>query len=175
MRSAELFWWAACCKSPDQFPPRSRFCRRWRCCWPPSTSPAVSWSPSACCACSKNKVFMSQGFITALYLAAGVLFIMSLGGLSAQSSARRGNMYGVIGMLIALAITALGAVHSYGLLVLVVAVGGSIGAALAKRVQMTAMPELVAALHSFVGAAAVLVGIASYLDGKTFPTHAEAI
>ena len=118
---------------------------------------------------------MSQGFITALYLAAGVLFIMSLGGLSAQSSARRGNTYGVIGMLIALAITALGAVHSYGLLVLVVVVGGSIGAVLARRVQMTAMPELVAALHSFVGAAAVLVGIASYLDGKAFPTHAEAV
>ncbi|MEP6669654.1 MAG: Re/Si-specific NAD(P)(+) transhydrogenase subunit beta [Chthoniobacter sp.] len=118
---------------------------------------------------------MSQGFITALYLAAGILFIMSLGGLSAQSSARRGNTYGVIGMLIALAITAFGAVHSYSLLIIAVGVGGSIGAVLARRVQMTAMPELVAALHSFVGAAAVLVGLASYLHGTTFPTRAEAV
>lgn len=118
---------------------------------------------------------MSQGFITALYLAAGVLFILSLGGLSAQSSARRGNAYGFAGMLIALAITAFGAVHSYGLLVIAVGVGALIGAVLATRVQMTAMPELVAVLHSFVGAAAVLVGIASYLGNKTFPSHAEAI
>src|SRR5882757_4605855 len=118
---------------------------------------------------------MSQGFITALYLAAGVLFILSLGGLSAQSSARRGNTYGMAGMLIALIITAAAAVHSYGVLIFALAVGGSIGAVLARRVQMTAMPELVAMLHSFVGAAAVLVGIASYLGGKTFPTPAEAI
>ncbi|MEI9892947.1 MAG: Re/Si-specific NAD(P)(+) transhydrogenase subunit beta [Chthoniobacter sp.] len=117
---------------------------------------------------------MSPGFITALYLAAGILFILSLGGLSAQSSARRGNACGAIGMLIALAITAMGTVHSYGLLILVLGVGGSVGAVLARRVQMTAMPELVAVLHSFVGAAAVLVGIASYLAGKTFPTPAEA-
>jgi len=118
---------------------------------------------------------MSQGLITALYLVAGVLFIMSLGGLSAQSSARRGNTYGVIGMVIALAITAIGAVHSYGLLICVLVVGGSIGAVLARRVQMTAMPEMVAALHSFVGAAAVLVGIASYLEGRVFFTRSEAV
>ena len=118
---------------------------------------------------------MSQGLISAFYLAAGVLFILSLGGLSAQSSAQRGNACGIAGMLIAFAITAVGAVHSYGLLVFAVGVGGSIGAVLARRVQMTAMPEMVAMLHSFVGAAAVLVGIASHLDGRFFPTHAEAV
>ncbi len=119
---------------------------------------------------------MTDGFSTALYLAAGILFILSLGGLSAQSSARRGNAYGMAGMLIALLVTAASpAVHSYGELTFALAVGGTIGAVLARRVQMTAMPELVAMLHSFVGAAAVLVGIASYLNGKTFPTHAEAV
>ena len=118
---------------------------------------------------------MSPGFITALYLVAGILFILSLGGLSAQSTARRGNAYGFAGMLIALAITAFGAVHSYGLLALALGVGGVIGAVLALRVQMTSMPELVAVLHSFVGAAAVLVGLASYLGAKPFPTHAEAV
>ncbi len=118
---------------------------------------------------------MSPGLVSAFYLAAGVLFILSLGGLSAQTSARRGNACGFAGMLIALGITTIGAVESYGLLIIAVGAGGSIGAVLAKRVQMTAMPELVAMLHSFVGAAAVLVAIASYLDGKTFPTRAEAI
>ena len=118
---------------------------------------------------------MSPGLVSAFYLAAGVLFILSLGGLSAQTSARRGNACGFAGMLIALAVTAIGAVESYGLLIVAVGAGGAIGAVLAKRVRMTAMPELVAMLHSFVGAAAVLVGIASYLDGKIFPTRAEAI
>ena len=118
---------------------------------------------------------MSQGFISALYLVAGVLFIVSLGGLSAQATARRGNIFGATGMLIALIITALGSVTSYPLLILALAIGGTIGAVLAKRVQMTAMPELVAMLHSFVGAAAVLVGIASYLGEKAFPTHAEKV
>jgi H+-translocating NAD(P) transhydrogenase subunit beta len=116
---------------------------------------------------------MSQGFISALYLVAGILFIMSLGGLSAQATARRGNIFGATGMLIALLITALGTVTP--LLIVALAIGGTIGAVLAKRVQMTAMPELVAMLHSFVGAAAVLVGIASYLGQKSFPTHAEKV
>ena len=123
---------------------------------------------------------MSSGFITVLYLVAGVLFILSLGGLSTQQTARRGNAYGIAGMLIALAITALAiaarsSVASYGLLATAVGVGGLIGAVLAARVQMTNMPELVAVLHSFVGAAAVLVGIASYLGAPSFPTRVETI
>ena len=97
------------------------------------------------------------------YLAAGVLFILSLGGLSAQSSARRGNVFGIVGMCLAVVVTVLAHVESYGLLALAVGIGGLIGAALALKVGMTSMPELVAALHSFVGLAAVLVGFGSYL------------
>ena len=104
------------------------------------------------------------GELTVAYLAAGVLFILSLGGLSGQESARRGNAYGILGMGIALVATMVtldsGAYVSIGV---VVAIGTVIGALLAARVAMTAMPELVAALHSFVGLAAVLVGLSFYL------------
>src|SRR6266496_747738 len=115
--------------------------------------------------------------ITVSYLVAGVLFILSLGGLSAQTTARRGNGFGAVGMLLALAITALGHVSSssLGLLAGAVAIGATIGALLASRVEMTAMPELVAVLHSFVGLAAVLVGIASYLGGHASPTPTEEL
>jgi NAD(P) transhydrogenase subunit beta len=108
---------------------------------------------------------LPQSLVTLAYLAAGILFIFSLGGLSAQESARRGNAYGIAGMLLAIAVTALGPrVSGYGVLLGALAVGGLVGAALAAKVAMTAMPQLVAILHSFVGAAAVLVGFASYLD-----------
>ncbi|MEB2311257.1 MAG: Re/Si-specific NAD(P)(+) transhydrogenase subunit beta [Sorangiineae bacterium] len=108
---------------------------------------------------------MPQGLITVAYIAAGVLFISSLGGLSRQTTARRGNAFGMIGMIIALVVTA-GAerVHGYGILAVALGLGALIGAVLAARVEMTSMPELVAILHSFVGAAAVLVGFASFLD-----------
>jgi H+-translocating NAD(P) transhydrogenase subunit beta len=103
-----------------------------------------------------------ESLVTIAYIAAGLLFIFSLGGLSAQESARRGNLFGIVGMLVAVAVTLLGPrVTSYGLLVGMLAIGGGIGAVLAARVEMTAMPQLVAILHSFVGAAAVLVGFAS--------------
>ena len=108
---------------------------------------------------------MPESLVTVAYLIAGILFILSLGGLSAQDSARRGNMFGIVGMLIAVSATALsGRVGGYPLLFGCVAIGGLIGALLAARVAMTAMPELVAILHSFVGLAAVLVGFASTLD-----------
>jgi NAD(P) transhydrogenase subunit beta len=106
---------------------------------------------------------MSDSFVTVAYLVAGVLFILSLGGLSAQQTAQRGNGFGMAGMLIAVAITAVAGVQNFGLLAGAVAVGALIGAVLALRVEMTSMPELVAVLHSFVGLAAVLVGIATYL------------
>src|SRR5215831_16592856 len=109
---------------------------------------------------------MSESLVTVLYLLSGALFILSLGGLSTQETARRGNRFGIIGMLIAVITTACGAhVSSSGYLVLAICVvtGCSIGAVLASRVEMTAMPELVAILHSFVGLAAVLVGFATYL------------
>src|SRR5476649_2719134 len=85
---------------------------------------------------------MSEGLVTAAYIVAAILFIFSLAGLSKHESSRQGNLFGVIGM----------------------AIGGSIGVYLARKVEMTEMPELVAILHSFVGLAAVLVGFNSYLD-----------
>src|ERR1043166_9323692 len=107
---------------------------------------------------------MQQSLITIAYIAASALFILSLGGLSQQETARRGNLYGIIGMVIALVATA-AAMNTGGLPVLLGALipGMVIGAILASRVQMTSMPELVAMLHSCVGLAAVLVGIATYL------------
>ena len=108
---------------------------------------------------------MAIGYITVSYLGAAVLFILSLGGLSKQETARRGNIYGVLGMAIAIAATVFG-VHVGGLVVLIPAmlIGAAIGASVAGRVEMTQMPQLVAMLHSFVGLAAVLVGISSYID-----------
>ncbi len=108
---------------------------------------------------------MTEGIITVAYIAASVLFILALSGLSNQETARRGNIYGIIGMLIAIVATILGAqVTGYATIVGCMVVGGAIGAFLARRVEMTGMPELVAMLHSFVGLAAVLVGYATYLD-----------
>ncbi len=119
---------------------------------------------------------MPSSLVTTAYLAAGVLFIMSLGGLSKQETARRGNVFGIVGMLIALAATAAGGrVSGYGLLAACIGIGAVVGAVLAARVAMTSMPELVAVLHSFVGAAAVLVGIASYLDPSNQLAGAEAV
>jgi H+-translocating NAD(P) transhydrogenase subunit beta len=118
---------------------------------------------------------MPESLTTIAYLVAGVLFILSLAGLSTQKTARRGNAFGIAGMLLALGITAVGHVHSYGALAVAVAVGSVIGALLAVRVEMTSMPELVAVLHSFVGLAAVLVGIASYLGTVTDTAHAEGV
>jgi NAD(P) transhydrogenase subunit beta len=107
---------------------------------------------------------MQQSLITIAYIAASALFILSLGGLSKQETARRGNWYGIIGMVIALVATT-AAMNPAGWPILLAALipGLLIGALVASRVQMTAMPQLVAILHSFVGLAAVLVGFATYL------------
>src|SRR5580765_7411976 len=117
---------------------------------------------------------MTQSLITIAYIAASALFILSLGGLSQQETARRGNLYGILGMLIALVATA-GGLSLGGLPVLAGALvpGLVIGAILASRVQMTSMPQLVAILHSFVGLAAVLVGLATYLGPQVEMTSAE--
>ena len=99
------------------------------------------------------------------YLLAGLLFVFALGGLASHESARRGNLYGVLGMALAfLATLADPRVNALPVILGAVAVGGAVGAVLAKRVEMTSMPELTAALHSFVGLAAVLVGLSSYLN-----------
>ncbi len=107
----------------------------------------------------------SAGFVTVSYIAATILFILALGGLSNQETARRGNWYGIIGMAIALLATILGVVtRHYTILIIALLIGGSIGLVLARRVRMTQMPELVAILHSLVGLAAVLVGFANFMD-----------
>ena len=101
------------------------------------------------------------------YLASAVLFILSLKGLTHPSTARRGNVFGMIGMAIAVLATLLGSeVQSYGFIIAGIVLGGLIGAVLAMRIQMTAMPQLVAALHSFVGLAAVLVAIGTFLNKR---------
>ncbi len=108
---------------------------------------------------------MPTTMLTVLYLVAGVLFILSLGGLSAQETARKGNIYGVIGMVIAVLATGLDPrIELSTMLLGGMVVGGAIGAYLAANVVMTAMPQLVALLHSFVGLAAVLVGISTALE-----------
>ncbi|NJM97918.1 MAG: Re/Si-specific NAD(P)(+) transhydrogenase subunit beta [Phormidesmis sp. RL_2_1] len=118
---------------------------------------------------------MSTNLVTVAYIAAIVLFILSLGGLSNQETAKRGNLYGIIGMALAIGATALGAgITHYGALVAVIVPGVVIGAFLASRVEMTEMPELVAVLHSFVGLAAVLVGIGNYLQPESGLSSAEA-
>ncbi len=108
---------------------------------------------------------MTEGLLTAAYIIASILFILSLRGLSHQESARKGNIYGMSGMLIAIAATIFGS-QSAGLESVLAAmiIGGIIGGVVAMRVEMTGMPQLVAILHSFVGLAAVLVGYANYLD-----------
>src|SRR6185503_4225969 len=119
---------------------------------------------------------MSPTLVTAAYLVAAVLFILSLSGLSGQETARRGNAYGIAGMLIAVAVTALSRDLNFGVLSGAIALGALIGAVLAARVAMTSMPELVAILHSFVGLAAVLVGVATYLgSSEPFPSQTEAV
>ncbi|MCF8721492.1 Re/Si-specific NAD(P)(+) transhydrogenase subunit beta [Nitrospina gracilis] len=107
---------------------------------------------------------MSQGIVTASYIGATILFILALGGLSHQETARRGNIFGILGMTIALIVTIAGVTANMALLVGGLLIGGTIGIILAKRVQMTEMPELVAILHSLVGMAAVLVGYANFMD-----------
>ncbi|SVA96007.1 uncharacterized protein METZ01_LOCUS148861 [marine metagenome] len=108
---------------------------------------------------------MSTGVISSAYIAASILFILSLGGLSGQETARRGNLFGILGMGLAIAVTVFTPkVGNYGLILGLMVLGGGIGAIVAARVQMTAMPQLVALLHSLVGLAAVLVSIGTYID-----------
>lgn len=104
----------------------------------------------------------------AAYLFASILFILSLGSLSSQESAKRGVFYGIIGMVIAILATVLGQdVQGHVYIIVAIAIASVIGILLARRVEMTSMPQLVAILHSFVGLAAVLVGFGSYLDPNT--------
>ncbi|MFG6592997.1 NAD(P)(+) transhydrogenase (Re/Si-specific) subunit beta [Sulfitobacter sp. 1A13368] len=108
---------------------------------------------------------MEYGFTTAAYVVAAVLFILSLGGLSGQESAKRAVWYGIAGMALAVIATLIGPGAGLWLLSLIlIAAGGAIGYQLATRVQMTQMPELVAAMHSLVGLAAVFVGYNAHIE-----------
>ena len=118
---------------------------------------------------------MNDSLLQVCYLAAAILFILALGGLSRQETARRGNLYGMIGMGIALVAAIWAKVTgNHAILIGGLAVGGIIGFILARRVQMTQMPELVAILHSLVGLAAVLVGYATFLDPESSKGFAGA-
>jgi NAD(P) transhydrogenase subunit beta len=122
---------------------------------------------------------MTDSLATVAYIGATILFILSLGGLANPETARRGNLFGMVGMAIAVLATVLGPrVTAAGVpwIVGALVVGGAIGLVAAKKVQMTQMPELVALMHSLVGLAACLVGFASYVDTSTvFPTSAEKV
>ncbi len=108
---------------------------------------------------------IGAGILTAAYIAASILIILALKGLSSEKTAPRGNWFGIAGMSIALLATVLAVVtKNYAEMIAAFVAGGSIGLLLARRVQMTAMPEMIAMLHSFVGVAAVMVGYANFLD-----------
>ncbi|NBO31858.1 MAG: Re/Si-specific NAD(P)(+) transhydrogenase subunit beta [Cyanobacteria bacterium WB6_1B_304] len=118
---------------------------------------------------------MTNNLLTIAYITASALFILSLGGLSDQETARRGNGFGIAGMLIAFGATAFSSqVSNYGVLIGGILPAVLIGAIVASRVAMTAMPELVAILHSFVGLAAVLVGFANFLNPDANLSGVEA-
>ena len=124
---------------------------------------------------------MNSSLATVAYIGATILFILSLGGLSNQETARRGNLYGMIGMSLAVLATIFGPqVTAEGIPMIVgsVLVGALIGLYAARKVQMTQMPELVALMHSMVGMAAALVGYATYVDpeaSKNLDSAAHAI
>ncbi len=111
---------------------------------------------------------INHGLQTVTYIVSGVLFILSLGNLSQQETAKKGNLFGMCGMLLAILATILGeSTEGHTLLLVIMVVASLIGLLVAKKVEMTAMPQLVAILHSFVGLAAVLVGFGSYLESQS--------
>ena len=119
---------------------------------------------------------MTASLTTVAYLGATILFILSLGGLSNPETSRRGNLYGIIGMTIAVFATVFGprvGAAGYGWIIGAMVAGGGLGLYAARTVQMTQMPELVALMHSLVGLAACLVGFASYVDTSIQFTGAE--
>ncbi|UWQ17483.1 NAD(P)(+) transhydrogenase (Re/Si-specific) subunit beta [Jannaschia sp. M317] len=119
---------------------------------------------------------MELGFTNAAYVVAGVLFILSLGGLSSQESAKRAIWYGIVGMALAVVATIVGpGAGLWPLSIILIGLGGAIGYQLATKVQMTQMPELVAAMHSLVGLAAVFVGLNAHIEiGRVAAAFAEA-
>ncbi|PSN13524.1 NAD(P) transhydrogenase subunit beta, partial [filamentous cyanobacterium CCP5] len=117
---------------------------------------------------------MSNNLVTVAYIAATALFILSLGGLSYQETAKRGNVYGIIGMVVAM-LAAASVSQGYGIQAGSIGIGVLVGILAASRVAMTSMPEMVALLNSFVGLAAVLIAFAEYLQPGTGYAGAEAL
>ncbi|MCC6609781.1 MAG: NAD(P)(+) transhydrogenase (Re/Si-specific) subunit beta [Burkholderiales bacterium] len=113
---------------------------------------------------------MTANQVAVWYLVASILFILALKGLSHPESARRGNLFGMVGMAIAVVVT-MAIVKSHVLIILAIAIGGTIGAIVSRRVEMTQMPELVAAMHSLVGMAAVLIAITAVNNPGAFGIH----
>ena len=110
---------------------------------------------------------ISANISAIFYLVSGVLFILALRGLSSPETSRQGNLFGIIGMIIAITVTFLSTGNfstGFIFVLLFILVGGSIGAFIAYRIPMTAMPELVAGCHSLVGLAAVFVAISAFLN-----------
>ena len=122
-------------------------------------------------------VLPAYGFTTAAYVVAAVLFILSLGGLSGQESAKRAVWYGIVGMALAVLATLFGpASANWWLTAIMLAIGGAGGWVLATRVQMTEMPQLIAAMHSLVGLAAVFIGLNAQLElGRVIRLRAEGV
>ena len=114
---------------------------------------------------------MSLGLVTAFYIAAAILFILALGGLSNQEKAKRAIWYGIVGMALAVIATIFGGSGHYWLLAPMVIIGGAVGAYVAARVQMTQMPELVAGFHSLVGLAAVFIGLNADVEAARVAQH----
>jgi NAD(P) transhydrogenase subunit beta len=120
---------------------------------------------------------MSATLATASYIGATILFILSLGGLSNPETSRRGNLYGMIGMAIAVLATVFGpqvTSAGYGWIIAALVIGGGVGIYASRIVKMTQMPELVALMHSLVGLAAMLVGFANYIDPAAQAAHTGA-
>ncbi|QFY63485.1 NAD(P)(+) transhydrogenase (Re/Si-specific) subunit beta (plasmid) [Rhizobium grahamii] len=118
---------------------------------------------------------MSVGIVSAGYIASAILFILSLGGLSGQESAKRAVWYGIVGMALATVATLIGPGIANGLILLpLIAIGAVLGYVVASRVQMTEMPQLVAALHSFVGLAAVFIGFNTHIEAASVIALDEA-
>ena len=114
---------------------------------------------------------MSANLLAIFYLVSGVLFILALRGLSSPETSRQGNLYGIIGMIIAISVTIISVGNfSIGFIYLIIflIVGGTLGAFIAFKIPMTAMPELVAGFHSLVGLAAVFVAISAFLNPEIF-------
>ncbi|MCI5059595.1 MAG: NAD(P)(+) transhydrogenase (Re/Si-specific) subunit beta, partial [Alphaproteobacteria bacterium] len=109
-----------------------------------------------------------ETLLTLSYLASAICFIMALRGLSGPETAQKGVVYGISGMTIAIATTLFFSTQSWGMIILGLLIGGSIGAYIAKKIEMTALPQLVAAFHSLVGLAAVFVAIAAFYGPESY-------